>query len=191
MSFKHLNKRTQQSDLILAARTFAEKAHGEQKRKYLGTPYVDHCFEVANLVASVGGTDVMICAALLHDTLEDTETVRGDFVTCFGDVGILIGDLVVELTDVSTPEDGNRKARKAKDLEHLSRATPTAQTIKLADTISNSLNIIALDPAFSKVYIPEMKQRFPHLQQGDPRLLDLATRQVEAGEMYMALLEGP
>jgi (p)ppGpp synthase/HD superfamily hydrolase len=189
MSFKNLNKRTAQSDLILAARTFAEKAHAEQKRKYTGTPYVEHCFEVANLVAGVGGTDIMICAALLHDTLEDTKTVRGDFVMCFGDQGIFIGDLVEELTDVSKPEDGNRKARKAKDLEHLSKATPSAQTIKLADIISNSLNIIALDPAFSKIYIPEMKARFPHLQQGDRRLLELATRQVEAGELYLALLE--
>jgi hypothetical protein len=63
--------------------------------------------------------------------------------------------LVVELTDVSKPEDGNRAKRKAIDAERLSQASRDAQIVKLADLIDNSDDIEANDPSFAKVFLKE------------------------------------
>jgi (p)ppGpp synthase/HD superfamily hydrolase len=139
------------------ARAYAQAAHRAvgQKRKYTGECYTIHTCEVAQLVQEYGSTEDMICAAHLHDVVEDTgvtiDDVRGMF-------GCGVADLVGWVTDVSTPEDGNRKARKAKDRDHLAQAPAEAQTIKCCDLISNTGSIVASDPSFSKVYLAEKRE---------------------------------
>ena len=61
--------------MIKKARQFAQQAHAafDQRRKYTGEPYIVHPAEVARLVASVSNDEAMICAAWLHDVVEDTE----------------------------------------------------------------------------------------------------------------------
>ena len=123
-------------DVIHRAELFAQNAHKEHKRKYTGDPYYVHLDEVRNIVKSAGGTIEMQAAALLHDTIEDTEITEEDIRNEFGPV---IAKLVVELTDVSKPEDGNRATRKAIDRDKLAGVSAQAQTIKYADLISLSL----------------------------------------------------
>jgi (p)ppGpp synthase/HD superfamily hydrolase len=94
----------------------------------------------------------MIAAALLHDVLEDTYVTSEMIAEEFG---WKIHKLVVELTDVSKPEDGNRAKRKAIDAERLSQASRDAQIVKLADLIDNSDDIEANDPSFAKVFLKE------------------------------------
>jgi (p)ppGpp synthase/HD superfamily hydrolase len=156
-------------DIVEKARIFATAAHAAtgQIRKYTGEPYIVHPAEVADLVRYVGGTDSMLAAAWMHDVLEDTQ-VNADLMRSeFGDE---ITDLVLWLTDVSKPTDGNRATRKALDRLHTAAAPAEAQTIKLADLISNTKSIRAHDPNFAKVYIEEKKLLLEVLTKGDPIL---------------------
>jgi len=138
---------------ILEAVKFAVLAHKGQVRKYTGEPYVMHCLEVAQIVEPFANDD-MICAALLHDTIEDCGVTRNEIADKFGD---RVAELVWWITDQSKPEDGNRVARKAIDRAHIAKAPFDAQAIKLADLISNTSSIVAHDPDFAKVYLAEKK----------------------------------
>lgn len=152
-------------DIILDAWSFATKAHEGQTRRYTGEPYIVHPIAVANMVKDIMGIERedMICAALLHDTVEDTDTTNADIAREFG---AEIAELVNMLTDVSRPEDGNRAVRKNLDLIHLSTASPDAQTIKLADLIDNSRTIIQYGKGFTPIYMVEKRALLGVLMEG-------------------------
>ena len=159
------------------ARIFATAAHAAvgQTRKYTGEPYVVHPIEVSELVASVGGTDAMVAAALLHDVLEDTGVT---FDVLEAEFGSEVAELVLWLTDVSKPEDGNRSTRKALDRQHSAAAPAEAQTIKVADLISNTRSIVAHDPGFAKEYLEEKRMLLEVLTKANSTLLNQAKEQV-------------
>jgi (p)ppGpp synthase/HD superfamily hydrolase len=162
-------------DMVEKARVFATAAHTAvgQVRKYTGEPYIVHPFEVAMTVKQIGGTPEMVAAAFLHDTVEDTgvtmETIEREF-------GPEVAEIVFFLTDVSRPEHGNRAARKAIDRAHIAKADARAQTIKLADLISNCSSIVKYDPEFAKVYLEEKRLLLEVLTKGDKILLDRARK---------------
>lgn len=153
---------------------FAETAHAAvgQLRKYTGEPYIGHPRAVASLVLTVTDDDAVLAAALLHDTVEDTETTLADIEREFGsDVALLVENL----TDVSRPEHGNRRIRKEIDRQHTARADPRAKTIKLADLIDNTRSIVANDPEFARVYLAEKARLLEVLSDGHPELYRQAT----------------
>ena len=129
---------------------------------------------VADRVRTVPHTPEMIAAAYLHDVVEDTPVTIEAVFAAFGPV---VGELVDWLTDVSRPEDGNRRVRKELDRQHLARATPEAKTIKLADLIDNTLTIKARDPQFWKVYRREKLALLEVLCEGDRTLWQQARAQ--------------
>ena len=131
---------------------FATNAHSGQVRKYTGEPYIFHPFEVANLLSKFTTDEDMICAAILHDTVEDTDATIEDIEREFGS---LVAKHVDGLTDVSKPEDGNRKARKAIDLSHTASQPLEVKVIKLFDLISNTKSIKKHDPKFWVTYKKE------------------------------------
>ena len=141
-------------ELINKALKFSTAAHAavNQKRKYTGDDYIVHPIAVSNIVKENGGTEDMIAAALLHDTLEDTNVTKEQIAEEFG---WKIFKLVVELTDVTKPADGNRATRKAIEAKRLGMASKEAQMIKLADLIDNTKSIFEHDPKFAKVYRQE------------------------------------
>ena len=159
------------------ARIFATAAHAAvgQLRKYTNEPYIVHPAEVASIVRSVPHTEAMLAAAWLHDVVEDTgvtiETVQAEF-------GTEVADLVSWLTDVSRPEDGNRAHRKARDREHTAAAPAEAQTVKLADLISNTRSIMAHDPKFAVTYLEEKRALLAVMTRGDATLMAIARRHV-------------
>jgi guanosine-3',5'-bis(diphosphate) 3'-pyrophosphohydrolase len=157
------------SDPERFADEFAAAAHGTigQVRKYTGVPYIEHPRAVAAIVRSVPHTQAMVCAALLHDVCEDCGVPLHLIESKFGHD---IAELVEQLTDVSSYEDGNRAARKAIDLAHTARASPSAKTVKLADLIENSSTIVEYDPKFALVYLPEKLQLLEVLREGDAML---------------------
>lgn len=159
------------------AKVFATAAHAAvgQTRKYTGEPYVVHPIEVSELVASVGGTEAMVAAALLHDVLEDTEVTVDVLEEQFGSE---VADLVLWLTDISKPEDGNRSTRKVLDRQHSAAAPAAAQTIKVADLISNTRTIVEFDPGFAKTYLAEKRLLLGVLTRADPTLLAMARTQI-------------
>ncbi len=158
-------------DLIERAMVFASAAHAAvgQKRKYTGEPYIVHPAQVALFTLRLRGTPEMIAAAYLHDVLEDTQVEEDLLRFTFGDE---VTDLVVWLTDVSKPEDGNREARKALDRAHIAKAPREAQMVKLADLISNSISITEHDPRFAEVFLNEKDQTLAVLDKVDPVLID-------------------
>jgi (p)ppGpp synthase/HD superfamily hydrolase len=165
-------------DVVRKAQVYAMAAHAAvgQKRKYTGEPYIVHPAEVAKIVAGVpGATPDMVAAAWLHDVVEDTGCTFTDIHMAFG---IDIATLVGWLTDVSKPEDGNRAVRKAIDREHTAAAPAEAQTIKLADLISNSRSIMAHDPEFARVYLAEKRALLEVMTRGDAGLHERAMQQI-------------
>lgn len=159
--------------LILRAAKFATQAHGPQVRKYTGEPYVCHCLDVANVVAPYA-TPEMIAAALLHDTIEDTDVTREDIDREFGSV---VAALVWDLTDQC--HDGNRATRKAAEAQRLGKISPDAQTIKLADFISNTASIVEHDPGFAKIYLREKLRILSVMTAGNVELYSRAIAQIE------------
>jgi len=155
--------------------SFATMAHKDQRRKYTNEPYILHSIEVAEIVATVDHTEEMLIAAVLHDVVEDTSFTSEDIHAEFGPV---VGKLVDELTDISKPTDGNRAVRKAIDRDHLAKASRAAQTIKVADLISNTSSIVEHDPKFAKVYLKEKADLLDVLVLADKKLLKKAINQL-------------
>jgi (p)ppGpp synthase/HD superfamily hydrolase len=168
------------SELVRRAYAFAKAAHEAvgQLRKYTSDPYIVHPTEVADIVQTVAHTEVMVAAALLHDTVEDTDASMDEIRRLFGHE---VADLVEMLTDVSVPTDGNRAVRKAIDRGHTARASAAGKTIKLADLISNTQSIVANDPGFARIYLGEKASLMDVLREGDPDLWASANRLLQEG----------
>lgn len=159
------------SKQVAKADSFAASKHNGQLRKYTGEPYIVHPRAVKALVSQVDHTEEMLIAALLHDTVEDTDTTLSEIEASFGKE---VAELVYWLTDVSQPDDGNRAKRKALDRDHIAKAPPAAKTIKIADLIDNSKSIFQYDKQFGKVYFKEKILLLEVLKEGDQTLLDMA-----------------
>ncbi len=128
---------------VLRAVHFAAQKHRDQRRKDPeASPYVNHVIDVAETLARVGGVDdaSMLQAAILHDTIEDTETSAAEIERVFGQE---IQSLVTEMTDDrSLP----KKERKRLQIEHAPHLSPRAKQIKLADKICNIRDVIHSPP---------------------------------------------
>ena len=163
------------TELEVRARAFAEHHHEAigHRRQYTREPYIVHPAEVVELVRSVPHSPAMIAASWAHDTVEDTAATLDDVRR---ELGEEVATLVEMLTDVSTPQDGNRKQRKAIDLAHTAKASAAAATIKLADLISNSSSILQHDPKFAAVFLAEKAALLEVLKHGDPTLHARATQ---------------
>jgi len=161
--------------LELKAKSFATRWHHGQVRKCTGDPYITHPAAVVDLVRSVPHSLGMLCAAWMHDTVEDTGASLDVILDIFG---ANVASMVEMMTDVSRPTDGNRAIRKRIDLEHTAKASPEAKTIKLADLIDNTRSIVARDPGFARVYLKEKQRLLEVLTEGDATLWTEAKRLV-------------
>ncbi|WP_020474578.1 HD domain-containing protein [Zavarzinella formosa] len=179
-----LAEESSNKSLAVLAFGFAMCAHRRQTRKYSGEAYVVHCSNVARIVAEHTDDQEMIAAAILHDVLEDTDVTEEEMREAFGD---RVTDLVLEVTDVSRPNDGNREARKSLDREHLARSSPEGATIKLADLIDNMESIAIHDPDFARVYLAEMEKMLPLLRHGEARLWERARRTLQKAQEKLIL----
>jgi len=141
--------------MVVESKMFATAAHAAvgQKRKYSGDDYIVHPQRVAAIVERHGGSDEMVAAAWLHDTVEDTDVTLELITKTFG---YEIASIVEGLTDVSLPSDGNRAKRKSIDRMHSASASTEAQFVKCADIIDNSWDIAENDLHFAKVYKSEV-----------------------------------
>ncbi len=130
--------------LFLKAIAFAADKHRHQRRKDPeASPYINHPIELANVLVHEGrvtDTTVLI-AAILHDTLEDTETTPDELAAAFGGE---IRDIVIEVTDNKTLKKHKRKELQVKHGPHLTRK---ARLVKLADKICNLRDVATNPPA--------------------------------------------
>ena len=129
--------------LILKAAQFAALKHKDQLRKGSGDiPYIVHLITTALLIAEVGGVNDqdILAAALLHDTLEDTETTAEELTAAFGEK---IYRLVEEVSDDKSLE---KAVRKRLQIEHAPELSSEAVLIKIADKISNVTDLTNSPP---------------------------------------------
>ena len=130
--------------LLLRALDFAARKHRDQRRKgEEASPYINHPISVALLLAEIGGvtdTDIL-AAAILHDTLEDTDTTGKELESVFG---VRIRKVVEEVTDDKALSKDARKRRQIAHAEHLSA---DAVLIKLGDKIANVVDVTHFPPA--------------------------------------------
>ena len=130
--------------LILKAAHFSAQKHSTQRRKDEdASPYINHPISVALTIAQIGGVDdpEILAAALLHDTLEDTDTSPEELEAEFGKK---VCKYVLEVTDEKTlPKD----ERKKRQIEHAKKLSKGAALIKLGDKISNVTDVTNNPPA--------------------------------------------
>src|SRR3954467_6622288 len=130
--------------LLLKALAFAAHKHRDQRRKDAdASPYINHPISLATCLANEGGvTDTaVLVAALLHDTVEDTETTLAELTEEFG---AHISGIVAEVTDDKTLTKADRKRLQIEHAPHLSRE---ARLVKLADKICNLRDVAEKPPA--------------------------------------------
>jgi guanosine-3',5'-bis(diphosphate) 3'-pyrophosphohydrolase len=130
--------------LLIAAIAFAADKHRNQRRKDAeASPYINHPIALANLLANEAGIDDqrVLLAAILHDTIEDTETTEQELIRHFGKD---VADIVLELTDDKSLPKSERKRLQIVHAAHISRR---AKLVKLADKICNLRDVAASPPA--------------------------------------------
>lgn len=129
--------------LLFKALSFSAEKHTKQRRKDIDkTPYINHPISLANILAQRWVIDEnVLCAAILHDTIEDTETTVDELQEHFGEK---ITSIVLEVTDDKSLE---KSLRKQKQVEHAASISHEAKLVKLADKIANITDIINTPPA--------------------------------------------
>ena len=129
---------------ILSALQLAAYKHRDQRRKdHAASPYINHPIALADVLVNEGGvTDYeVLCAALLHDTVEDTATTPEELAEVFG---TRIADIVAEVTDDTRLPKAERKRLQ---IEHARTLSSQARLVKLADKICNLRDVAERPPA--------------------------------------------
>ena len=130
-------------NLLLDALAFAADKHRNQRRKDAeASPYINHPIALADVLANEGGVtdENVLIAAILHDTIEDTETSADELRTHFGEA---VTAIVLEVTDDKSLPKAERKRLQ---VEHAPHASREAKLVKLADKICNLRDIKAHPP---------------------------------------------
>ena len=131
-------------ELVLDALAFAAEKHRDQRRKDPeASPYVNHPIALARILTHEGGIKdaYVLSAALLHDTVEDTETTIGELKRRFGP---RVASLVAEVTDDKRLPSATRKRLQ---VEHAAQLSRGARLVKLADKIANLRDLKKSPPA--------------------------------------------
>ncbi len=141
-------------DKILDAVVFAARKHQGQVRKdQQGSPYVTHPLTVARTLYQVGEVqdETALIAAILHDTLEDTDTSEEEIRERFGEKVLKV---VLEVTD---NKDLEKMERKRQQVIHAPDLSLPAKLIKLGDKLTNCRDILTSPP---KDWTLERRQRY-------------------------------
>ncbi len=129
---------------LVSALAFAAHKHRDQRRKDIAaSPYINHPIALANVLANEAGVDdeTVLIAAVLHDTIEDTDTTETELVREFGQE---VAAIVLEVTDDKALPKAERKRLQVVNSGGISRR---AKLVKLADKICNLRDISRSPPA--------------------------------------------
>ena len=132
--------------LLDRAIVFAVRAHAGTERRGKGFPYIVHPMEAVEIVATMTSDQELLAAAVLHDTVEDTDTTVEQIQAEFGD---RIASLVASESDTmpeGVSEEDSWHARKQAAIDRLARASHDAKMVALGDKLSN-MRAIARDYA--------------------------------------------
>src|SRR5579859_1696289 len=129
---------------LIKAISLASEKHSKQRRKDAdASPYINHPIALADVLANEAGIDDerVLVSAVLHDTIEDTQTTALELAGLFGQE---IADIVLEVTDDKSKAKAERKRLQ---IEHASTISKPAKLVKLADKICNLRDVSAHPPA--------------------------------------------
>jgi guanosine-3',5'-bis(diphosphate) 3'-pyrophosphohydrolase len=130
-------RKSEELQLVFRAATFAAHKHKRQTRKGDGAPYIQHPLAVADVLAQAGITDAeTLAAALLHDTVEDTETTPEELEAAFGP---RVRRIVMDVTDDKALPKAERKRLQVAHAPHLAQ---DSKLVKLADKIANIRDLV-------------------------------------------------
>lgn len=176
-----------ETEIVDYIRSYADRAHGNQVRKYTGERYIGHPIRVMETVGEYCDETAVRAAALLHDVLEDTPVTSVEMEVALREV--MDADrarktvrLVIELTDIFIKKnypDLHRRARKEREAARLSAVSSEAQSIKYADIIDNVTDIVRQDADFATVFVREAKKMLTVMKAGHPRLRERAMSLVD------------
>jgi guanosine-3',5'-bis(diphosphate) 3'-pyrophosphohydrolase len=159
---------------FVRALAFASRKHSKQRRKDAdASPYINHPIALVSILAVEAGINDCdtLCAALLHDTIEDTDTSVEELVEAFGGP---VASLVQEVTDDKRLPKAERKLLQ---VEHAARLSPKARLVKLADKIANLRDVADSPPnwplARRQKYFDWAKQVVDQIPDPPPGLLSL------------------
>ena len=130
--------------LLFSALAFAADKHRNQRRKDAeASPYINHPIALARVLTDAGGvTDpVVLAAAVLHDTIEDTQTTIEELRDHFGD------EITAVVQEVTDDKALGKAERKRLQVEHAPRLSNRAKLVKLADKICNVRDVATAPPA--------------------------------------------
>lgn len=167
---------------IIEALGFAARKHRDQRRKdCAASPYINHPIALVEVLCNEAGITQaeVLCAALLHDTLEDTETTQEELAAAFGP---RVGAIVLEVTDDKALPKLDRKRAQ---VERAGEASREARLVKLADKICNLRDVarnppVGWDLARRQAYFDwalEVVDRMRGTHAGLEALFDAAYRQ--------------
>lgn len=130
-------------EIVLRAAAFAAEKHRNQRRKDAeASPYINHPIQLAYILVQAEIADpVVLAAALLHDTIEDTNTTLDELEIIFG---YEIANIVAECTD---DKRQSKLERKRAQIDHAAGLSDKAKLVKLADKIANVSDINGAPPA--------------------------------------------
>eukprot|EP00744_Colponema_vietnamica_P015060 GILI01021091.1.p2 GENE.GILI01021091.1~~GILI01021091.1.p2 ORF type:complete len:183 (-),score=54.72 GILI01021091.1:134-682(-) len=177
---------------LLKAVNFAAKKHSDQRRKDpQQTPYINHPIGVAMQLWDAGVTDIVtLQAAVLHDTVEDTDTTFEEIEAEFGKE---VRDVVAEVTDDTSLSSEERKERQVMSSAGKS---PRAKLVKLSDKLYNLRDLLRALPVGwtterSNKYF-EVSWRIVHGLRGSNAVLESQldeafARAAELGAVYASL----
>ncbi len=126
-----------------AALVHAAKLHKDQTRKGSETPYINHLLAVASIVGENGGTEDEVIAALLHDTIEDTEETKESLAERFGGE---VAEIVEGCSDADVAPGEVKpewRGRKEAYVAHVKTAPPSVRFVSSADKLHNARSILA------------------------------------------------
>lgn len=165
-------------EVLEQVKDFADKAHGEQERKYTAERYIAHPMRVMETCRKYTDDVTILAAALLHDVLEDTEVSTEEMLEFLEkmmghDNAARTVKLVEELTDIYTKTNypkWNRRKRKSKEADRIEATSAASQLVKYADIIDNTSEIVTQDPDFAKVFLHECRTLLRRMSKGNREL---------------------
>jgi GTP diphosphokinase / guanosine-3',5'-bis(diphosphate) 3'-diphosphatase len=177
--------------LILMALRFSAAKHRDQRRKDIPqSPYINHPIEVAETLWQVGGVrdTATLLAAILHDTIEDTQTTPEELENLFG--AEVLG-IVLECTDDKSQP---KIERKRLQIEHAPYISDQAKLVKLADKICNIHDVFTSPPpnwplSRQQEYLIWSEKVVEGLRGVNERLESLFDQELSTGKRVLGMME--
>lgn len=129
--------------MVEHAYCFAAEKHSAQRRRS-GEPYINHPVEVAIILAELNMDCDVVCAALLHDTVEDTEVSLADVTDLFGETIAVLVDGVTKLTNIEVDSIDEKQALNLRKMFLAMSQDIRVIIVKLADRLHNMRTLAAL-----------------------------------------------